>query len=156
TIQPSGCPPWPPDQALTSPRVGAPTPRRGALSNLIEAGRNYGWPEVSNGSQYSGIPIPDHSTRPDFAAPRLWWGPVIAPAGLSFVPPQSDFPDWTGDMLIGALAGQGLVRVAGDGSDQIARWDLNLRVRDVAVDAAGAIWIIEDSDAGGLFRLLPR
>lgn len=142
-----------PDGRLWSNEMG---PRGGDELNLIEGGRNYGWPEVSNGAHYSGIPIPDHPTRPDFAAPRLWWTPGIAPAGLVFVPPQSDFPAWAGDMLIGALAGQGLVLVAGDGSTQLARWDLGLRVRDVAVDGAGAIWIIEDSDAGGLFRLVPR
>lgn len=142
-----------PDGRLWSHEMG---PRGGDELNLIEPGQNYGWPEVSNGDTYAGIPIPDHDTRPEFAAPRLWWDPVIAPAGLVFVPPASDFPDWAGTMLIGALAGEGLVQIAADASAQIARWDLGLRVRDVAVDAAGAIWLIEDSDAGGLYRLRPR
>lgn len=142
-----------PDGRLWSHEMG---PRGGDELNLIAPGRNYGWPMVSNGDNYSGIPIPDHATRPEFAAPALWWDPVIAPAGLVFVPPGGDFPDWAGSMLIGALAGQGLVRVAGDGSDQIERWDLEMRVRDVAIDGAGAIWIVEDSDAGGLYRLVPR
>ena len=50
--------------------------------NLIEKGANYGWPEVSNGDNYDGSPIPDHDTRPEFAAPKLWWNPSISPAGL--------------------------------------------------------------------------
>ena len=61
-----------------------------------------------------------------------------------------------GDLLIGGLAGQGLVRVAGDGSDQLARWDLDMRVRDVAVGPGGQLWILEDGGDGQLFRLRPN
>ena len=99
--------------------------------------------------------IDNLATRPEFAAPSLWWTPVIAPAGLAFYV-GDDFPDWRGHMLIGALRGQGLVLVAGDGSDQLARWDLRMRVRDVAVARAGHVWLIEDSGSGGLYRLVPR
>ena len=141
-----------PDGQLWSHEMG---PRGGDELNLILPGSNYGWPEVSNGDNYSGWPIPDHDRRPEFAAPALWWTPVIAPAGLAFYA-GDDFPDWRGNMLIGALRGQGLVLVAGTGSDQLARWDLRMRVRDVAVDPAGHVWIIEDSGSGGLYRLLPK
>ena len=57
-------------------------PRHGDELNLIMAGRNYGWPIVSNGDHYSGKPIPDHDTRPEFEAPKAYWVPSIAPSGL--------------------------------------------------------------------------
>jgi glucose/arabinose dehydrogenase len=141
-----------PDGTLWEHEMG---PRGGDELNEIKPGLNYGWPLVSNGRHYSGLPIPDHDTRPDLAAPKLWWSPVIAPAGLAIYEGQ-DFPTWDGDMLIGGLAGQGLALVAGDGSDQLARWDLGMRVRDVAVGAQGQVWIIEDSDDGQLYRLVPK
>ncbi|RLL65113.1 PQQ-dependent sugar dehydrogenase [Paenirhodobacter hankyongi] len=140
-----------PDGTLWEHEMG---PRGGDELNRIEPGRNYGWPLVSNGDHYSGWPIPDHYTRPDLAAPVLWWTPVIAPAGLA-VYAGHDFPDWTGSLLIGALRGEGLVRVAPDGTSQLDRWDLGMRVRDVAVDGAGHVWIISDAEEGALYRLVP-
>jgi glucose/arabinose dehydrogenase len=141
-----------PDGRLWEHEMG---PRGGDELNLIEPEKNYGWPLVSNGRQYSGIPIPDHDTRPDLAAPKLWWSPVIAPAGLAIYEGR-DFPDWHGDLLIGGLAGQGLVRVAPDDSDQLSRWDLGMRVRDVAVGPQGQLWVIEDADEAVLYRLVPK
>ncbi len=58
--------------------------RGGDEFNLIKPGLNYGWPLVSNGDNYSGRPIPRHSTRPEFEPPLVYWTPVIAPAGLAF------------------------------------------------------------------------
>ncbi|OCX67237.1 hypothetical protein BFP70_03260 [Thioclava sp. SK-1] len=141
-----------PDGTLWSHEMG---PRGGDELNRIEKGQNYGWPEVSNGRQYSGIGIPDHATRPEFTAPSLYWSPVIAPSGMVWVE-GSDIAGLDGTMVIGALAGEGLVQVAGDGSRQIARWDLDMRVRDVAQDSNGALWIIEDAEDGGLYKLVPN
>lgn len=132
-------------------------PRGGDEFNLIEPGRNYGWPVVSNGDNYSGTPIPRHATRPDFAAPALYWTPVIAPAGLAFYEGNL-FPQWRGSALIGGLSVQALVRVAfgPDGQpDEVDRWDMGARIRDVAVAPDGAVWVIEDSDPGRLLRLTP-
>lgn len=133
-------------------------PRGGDELNLILTGHNYGWPEVSNGDNYSGIPIPRHSTRPEFEAPVVYWTPVIAPAGLAFY--EGDlFPAWRGSALIGGLVSRGLVRVAFDGqggANEAERWDLGHRIRDVAVAADGAVWLIEDGRAGRLLRLTPR
>ncbi len=133
-------------------------PRGGDEFNLIEAGENYGWPEVSNGSNYTGWPIPDHSTRPEFKAPALYWTPVIAPAGLAFYEGEL-FPEWQGSALIGALAGQALVRVSFNAEgepDEAERWDMGERIRDVAVAKDGAIWLLEDSSPGRLLRLTPK
>ncbi|EKJ94915.1 glucose dehydrogenase [Bradyrhizobium lupini HPC(L)] len=133
-------------------------PRGGDELNLIRQGQNYGWPLVSNGNEYSGADIPDHDTRPEFAAPAVYWTPVIAPAGLAFYEGNL-FAPWQGSALIGGLAVRSLVRVAFDANgnpDEVDRWDLGLRVRDVAVAPDGAVWIVEDANPGGLIRLTPR
>lgn len=132
-------------------------PRGGDEFNRIVAGQNYGWPAVSNGDNYDGRPIPRHATRPDFTAPEVYWTPVIAPAGLAFYD-GAMFPQWRGSALIGGLAKHALVRVGfgADGQpDEADRWDMNARIRDVAVAADGAVWVIEDSDPGRLLRLVP-
>lgn len=131
-------------------------PRGGDELNLIQPGRNYGWPIVSNGDNYSGIPIPGHSTRPEFEPPAVYWTPVIAPAGLAFYE-GGMFPAWRGSALIGGLVAQGLVRIAFDGhgeATQADRWSLGHRIRDVAVASDGAVWLIEDGENARLQRLV--
>ncbi len=132
-------------------------PRGGDELNLIEPGTNYGWPVVSNGDNYSGSPIPRHATRPEFAAPPLYWNPVIAPAGM-VIYDGAMFPAWRGSALIGGLGAMALIRVAFDGSggaDEADRWEMDDRIRDVAVGPDGAIWLIEDNSPGRLLRLTP-
>jgi glucose/arabinose dehydrogenase len=132
-------------------------PRGGDELNLIEPGRNYGWPFVSNGDNYSGTRIPRHSTRPEYAAPAVYWTPVIAPAGLAFYEGEM-FPKWKGSALIGGLVAQALVRVTfgPDGeADEADRWDMGARIRDVAVAPDGSVWVIEDHNPGRLLRLTP-
>jgi glucose/arabinose dehydrogenase len=131
-------------------------PRGGDEFNLIEAGRNYGWPVVSNGDNYDGSKIPRHATRPDFAAPSLYWNPIIAPAGLAFYD-GALFPQWRGSALIGGLGAGVLVRIAfAEGQpDEAERWDMGARIRDVAVAPDGAVWLIEDDNPGRLLRLTP-
>ncbi|MUO80652.1 PQQ-dependent sugar dehydrogenase [Agrobacterium vitis] len=132
-------------------------PRGGDELNLIKANGNYGWPLVSNGDNYSGTRIPRHSTRPEFIAPALYWNPVIAPAGLAIYDGQM-FPQWRGSALIGGLASMALVRVTFDGqggADEADRFDMEARIRDVAVAPDGAVWVIEDDSEGRLLRLTP-
>lgn len=144
-----------PDGALWEHEMG---PRGGDELNRIEPGRNYGWPIVSNGDNYSGLAIPRHVTRPEFAPPVVWWNPVIAPAGLAFYA-GSLFPDWRGSAFIGGLACECLVRIAFDGkggADEADRWAMGARIRDAAVAADGALWLIEDGRGARLLRLTPR
>lgn len=132
-------------------------PRGGDELNLLKANANYGWPIVSNGDNYNGTSIPRHSTRPEFAAPVLYWTPVIAPAGLAFYKGQM-FPQWRGSAFIGGLAARALVRVIFDGeggANEADRWDMGARIRDVAVAPDGALWVIEDDSDGRLLRLTP-
>jgi glucose/arabinose dehydrogenase len=144
-----------PDGKLWAHEMG---PRGGDELNRIEAGKNYGWPLVSNGDQYSGAKIPRHSTRPDLTAPSIYWNPVIAPAGLVFYA-GSRFSDWKGSALIGGLAGLSLSRITFDKSGaahETDRWDMEARIRDVAVDSDGYVWVIEDDVEGRLRRLEPK
>ena len=140
-----------PDGTLWEHEMG---PRGGDELNRIEPGANYGWPLVSNGRNYNGSDIPDHDTRPDLAAPALWWDPVIAPAGLTFYQ-GAMFPDWQGAALIGGLRSEALVlvRFGVDGPREEARYFMRARIRDVAVAPDGAVWVIEDSGKGRLLRL---
>jgi glucose/arabinose dehydrogenase len=133
-------------------------PRGGDEINLIEQRRNYGWPLVSEGDEYSGSPIPKHATRSEFAAPAAYWTPVVSPAGLSFYEGQM-FPRWKGSALIGGLSARSLIRVTfgKDGTPVAAEsWDMGARIRDVAVAADGAVWVVEDANPGRLLRLTPK
>lgn len=129
-------------------------PRGGDELNLIAAGRNYGWPLVSEGKTYGGRSIPSHTTRPEFAAPLIEWTPVIAPAGMIHYT-GAVFPEWQGSLLLGGLASEALVRVeiSGDTAREAERWDIGNRVRDVAADAEGHVYLLEDGGEARLLRL---
>ena len=135
-------------------------PRGGDELNLLQPGRNYGWPIVSNGDNYSGQPIPDHPSRPDFAAPVLWWNPSISPGGMALYD-GGMFPALRGSLLIAALSGEGVaqVKLNGTTATPTAFWKMGTRIRDVAVAPDGAIWLLEDGErgAGGrLMRMTPK
>jgi glucose/arabinose dehydrogenase len=132
-------------------------PRGGDELNLVARGANYGYPIVSNGDHYDGKPIPDHDTRPEFAAPAISWTPVISPAALIFYS-GSEFPAWRGNALIASLSALGLVRVAidGDRARELERYALDRRIRDVAQGPDGAIWVLEDGAGGRLLVLKAR
>jgi glucose/arabinose dehydrogenase/cytochrome c551/c552 len=132
-------------------------PRGGDELNLIEPGKNYGWPLVSYGHNYNGVPIPSPDTRPDLTKPVIYWVPVIAPGNLMFYK-GTMFPQWNGSAFVSGLATQALVRITFDGkggAQAVDRWDVGHRIRDVEVAPDGALWMIEDAKPGGLFRLTP-
>ncbi len=135
-------------------------PRGGDELNVIERGANYGWPIVSNGDHYDGRNIPDHPTRPEFKAPRVFWNPSISPGGLVIYTGKL-FPQWQGNAFIGGLSSQALVRVALDGTNarEAERYDMGVRIREVEQGPDGAIWVLEDerNGAGGrLLKLTPK
>ena len=131
-------------------------PAGGDELNLIVRGENYGYPIVSDGDHYDGKPIPDHDTHPEFAAPKVEWTPVIAPAGFMIYSGES-FPQWIGDAFIGGLRSQALIRIEFDGEDAIeaARYDMGKRIREVEQGPDGAIWLLEDGVGGRLLKLTP-
>ena len=132
-------------------------PRGGDELNLIEPGKNYGWPLVSYGVNYNGVPIPSPDTRPDLTKPVLYWAPVIAPGNLTFYKGKM-FPQWNGSALVGGLGTKSLNRIviAGATARSAERWDVGHRIRDVEVAPDGAVWMLEDANPGGLFRVTPK
>lgn len=133
-------------------------PRGGDELNLIEPGKNYGWPLVSYGRNYDGVAIPSPDTRPDLAKPVIYWDPVIGPGNIMFYK-GSDFPQWDGSALISGLVSEGIDRVTFDskgGARVVQRWDVGHRVRDIEEAPDGSLWMLEDASPGGLFHLLPK
>jgi aldose sugar dehydrogenase len=133
-------------------------PRGGDELNLIEPGRNYGWPLVSYAVNYNGVPIPSPDTRPDLVKPVIYWTPIIAPGNLAFYN-GAMFPQWKGSALMGGMMTQTLNRITFDGKGGAApaeRWVVGHRIRDVEVAPDGAVWMLEDRNPGGLFRLTPK
>ena len=134
-------------------------PRGGDELNLIEPGRNYGWPLVSYANNYNGVPIASPDTSPPgLTKPVIYWTPVIAPGNLTFYK-GALFAQWNGSALIGGLSSRTLSRIVFDdkgGATTAERWSVGKRVRDVAVAPDGALWIAEDSPIGGLYRVTPK
>jgi glucose/arabinose dehydrogenase len=133
-------------------------PRGGDELNLIQPGKNYGWPLVSYAMNYNGVPIPSPDTRPDLTKPVIYWTPVIAPGNIMFYK-GAMFPQWQGSALIGGLATQSLNRITFDGKGHATtaeRWSVGHRIRDVEVGPDGALWMLEDANPGALFRVTPK
>ena len=131
-------------------------PAGGDELNLVEPGNNYGWPVRSNGDNYDGTPIPDHSADDGFTKPAIYWTPVIAPGDFLFYSGDL-FPDWKGDALIANLKEQNIVRVKMDGTKatEAARYDFGKRLREIVQGPDGALFILEDGDGGRLRKLTP-
>ncbi|ARM31914.1 PQQ-dependent sugar dehydrogenase [Prosthecochloris sp. HL-130-GSB] len=132
-------------------------PRHGDEFNLTVAGDNYGWPLVSWGDHYSGLPIPDHDTRPEFNAPEIYWVPTVAPSGL-VIYDGSLFPAWQGNAFIGGLRSRSLIRIRIDGDQavEVERFAMGNRIREVEQGPEGALWVLEDDRDGRLLRLTPQ
>jgi aldose sugar dehydrogenase len=130
-------------------------PKGGDEVNLIKPGLNYGYPKASNGDHYDGKPIPDHSPHDGFEAPKLFWTPVISPAGLLYYSGEL-FPQWKNSLFIGGLSGKALVRVKLDGENasKADQWDMGARIREVEQGPDGTLWLLEDGGRGSQGRLL--
>lgn len=131
-------------------------PKHGDELNLIEAGKNYGWPLVSEGSHYNGEEIPSHSSQPRFRAPILSWVPTIAPSSLIFYAGKK-FRNWNGSAFIGGLKSRALIRLgfADKNSFELERFEWGRRVREVELGPDGSIWILEDPPLGRLIQFNP-
>jgi len=133
-------------------------PRGGDELNLIEPTKNYGWPLVSYGVNYNGVPIPNPDTRPDLAKPVIYWVPVIAPGNLMFYS-GAMFPEWKGSALLGGMETQTLNRITFDGkggATPAERWSVGFRVRDVEQGPDGALWMLEDANPGKLVKVTKK
>lgn len=134
-------------------------PRGGDELNIVEPGRNYGWPVVSHGVEYSGLPVGDgRRSAPGMEDPVAVWTPVIAPGGMAFYTGGA-FPGWRGDLLVSGLRSRALVRLELDG--ETVRHEERLlegegrRIRDVAVGRDGLVYVVTDERRGRILRLSP-
>jgi glucose/arabinose dehydrogenase len=129
-------------------------PLGGDELNIIEPGKNYGWPEVSWGKHYNGKAIPEPSTRPEFTDAIQHWTPVISPSGMTFYTGDA-IPAWKGNLLIAGLSSQGIVRLTLDG-DKVTgeeRIKLGKRIRNVVQGPDGAVYVLTDQKNGKILRL---
>ena len=134
-------------------------PRGGDEVNLIERGRNYGWPAITHGRNYNGTSITNETARPGMEQPRTYWVPSIAPSGLT-VHRGDKFPLWNGNLFVGALRAQLLVRLEIDGQrvvhEERLLTDFGNRIRDVRTGPDGLIYLLLDEHNAAVWRLEPR
>jgi aldose sugar dehydrogenase len=134
-------------------------PSGGDELNLIEKGKNYGWPVVSFGKNYNEVGIPSHDSRSEFTKPVIYWTPVIAPGNLMFYRGDKTFPQWNGSGFISGLGSKSLNRIIFDGkggAKTAERWDVGKRIRDVAQAPDGSLWLLEDANPGALIHVTPK
>lgn len=132
--------------------------RGGDEINIPEAGKNYGWPIITYGRDYTMLPIGEGTEKPGLEQPIYYWDPSIAPSGMAFYT-GSVFPAWQGNLFVGALAGQALVRLKLDGNkvthEERLLGDLEERIRDVRQGPEGKLWLLTDNDDGRILRIDP-
>jgi glucose/arabinose dehydrogenase len=128
-------------------------PTGGDELNIIQPGKNYGWPVVSWGKDYDGAEIPDPTTHPEFTDAIYHWTPVISPSGMTFYTADA-IPDWSGNLLIAALSSEAIIRLTLDGEKVIdeERIHIDVRVRDVVQGPDGAVYALTDKDNGKILR----
>lgn len=133
--------------------------RGGDELNHPEAGKNYGWPVITYGRDYSYLPIGEGQKKDGMEQPVYYWDPSIAPSGLAIY--NGDlFPDWKGNMFVGALSGQHLARLVIENNQVVAEEkllrDLGERIRDVRQGPDGALWVLTDDGDGKLMKITPN
>jgi glucose/arabinose dehydrogenase len=132
--------------------------RGGDELNHPEAGKNYGWPVITYGRDYSGLKIGEGTAKDGLEQPVYYWDPSIAVSGLAFYTGDL-FPGWKGNAFVGGLAGAQLERLVLDGDKVVAHekllGDLGQRIRDVRQGPDGAIWLLTDEAEGKVLRLAP-
>jgi aldose sugar dehydrogenase len=151
-------------QALAiNPATGEPWeiehgPRGGDEVNVAGKGKNYGWPVIGYGIDYSGAKIHDATAKDGMEQPLKYWVPSIAPSGMAFYTGKL-FPKWNGSLFTGALRGAMLVRLTLNGnavtSEERLLQNLHERIRDVRQGPDGALWLLTDSSNGRLLRVTP-
>ena len=133
-------------------------PRGGDEVNIIGKGKNYGWPVIGYGIDYSGAKIHETTAKDGMEQPIKYWVPSIAPSGMTFYT-AALFPKWTGSLFTGALAARMLVRLSLNGNtvtgEERLLPNLNERIRDVRQGPDGALWLLTDNSAGRILRVSP-
>jgi glucose/arabinose dehydrogenase len=134
-------------------------PRGGDEVNIVERGKDYGWPTVTYGEEYQGGAVGEGKTQaPGTEQPLYYWDPSIAPSGMAFYVGDR-FPEWRGSLLVGALAGRHIARLTLEGARVVGEERLlegRARIRDVRVGPDGLVYALTDEDDGELLVLVPR
>ena len=132
--------------------------RGGDEINIPQAGKNYGWPIITYGRDYSGAKVGEGTAKTGMEQPVYYWDPSIAPSGMAFYTGDL-MPEWKGNLFVGALARQALHRLVLDGDRIVGEerllGDLGERIRDVRSGPDGAIWLLTDSAEGRVLRVVP-
>ena len=134
--------------------------RGGDEINVVEKGKNYGFPVIGYGREYTGKPINnDKTSQAGMEQPVYFWTPDIAPAGIAFYTGRL-FPAWQGDLFVAELVGRTLVRLVLNGERVVAEerllTDLNTRIRGVNEGPDGALYVMTDGANGKILRLVPK
>jgi glucose/arabinose dehydrogenase len=135
-------------------------PRGGDELNRVERGKNYGWPLVTYGIEYSGSRIENAVTsRAGFEQPVYYWSPIVAPSGAQFYTGNA-FPAWRGNLFVGGLASMRLIRLVIDDNRVVGEehllTDRERRIRDVRQGPDGFLYLVTDNPQGELLRIAPR
>jgi aldose sugar dehydrogenase len=132
-------------------------PKGGDEVNVVERGRNYGWPVIGYGIDYSGAKLHEGTHKEGMEQPIYYWRPSIAPSGMAFYTADI-FPQWKGNLFVGALAGQHLARLVLDGEKIVGEekllTDLGERIRDVRQGPDGHLWLLTDHPEGRVLRVV--
>lgn len=138
-------------------------PQGGDELNLVEAGKNYGWPTITYGRQYvTGLRIGEGTEKAGMEQPVKMWGPTsIAPSGLAFLTSDRYGAQWKGSAFVGALRERAVMRIQLNGnkivSEEVILKDANERIRDVRQGPDGLLYVLaDDADNGRVLRILPR
>jgi aldose sugar dehydrogenase len=133
-------------------------PRGGDEVNVIARGKNYGWPVIGFGVDYSGAKIHQATAKDGMEQPAKYWVPSISPSGAAFYTGKL-FPKWSGSLFAGALSGRMLVRLTVNGhavtGEERLLQNLHERIRDVRQGPDGALWLLTDNSAGRILRVTP-
>ena len=133
-------------------------PRGGDEINVPLAGKNYGWPVIGFGIDYSGLRLHDSTAKTGMEQPIHYWLPSIAPSGMTFYTADR-FPQWKNSLFVGALAGQHLARLTLDGERVVAEerllLDVKARIRDVRQGPDGYVYVLTDDANGKILRVSP-
>ena len=134
-------------------------PRGGDELNRPEAGKDYGWPTIGYGEEYSGAPIHRTTQAAGMEQPIYYWDPVISPSGMAIYSGRL-FPEWRGNIFIGGLSSKALVRLVMNGDRVVGEerllTDRDARIREVVQGPDGALYLLTDAENGSLLKITPR
>ena len=134
-------------------------PRGGDEINVLVTGKNYGWPKITYGVDYTGLPISDKVAMDGMEQPLLYWVPSIAPSGMTFYD-KDLFADWKGNLLVSTLAGEQLRRVELKAGKVLKQetflTELKTRFRNITTAPDGSIWVLTDEPEGKVLKLTPK